>query len=428
MDAPAHARAQPGSPTRSPMPFGRLSFHTAGESHGRGLVAVIEGVPSGLPLDPATEIDPELRRRQGGYGRGRRMQIESDRAEIVSGIRLGETLGSPISMLVWNRDWKNWTTAMAHAPPVPGGNPKALRPVYLPRPGHADLAGVLKYDRRDARDVLERASARETAARVACGAVAKTLLRALGATVGSHVTRIGPVEARVPSPRPADLNAVADASPVRTLDPEADAAMIEAIDEARQAGDTLGGCFEVVVRGLPVGLGSYVSWDRKLDGRLAQAVMSVHAVKGVEIGPAFANAARPGSRVHDAILRDDAHALAGGFARARNRAGGLEGGVTTGGPLVVRGAMKPISTLLRKRLPSVDLRDGSVREAAVERSDVCAVPAAAVVAEAMVALVAADAVLEKFGGDSLSELRRNVDGYLTRLAARGFRERGTAGQ
>ena len=428
MDAPAHARAPPGSPTCSPMPFGRLSFHTAGESHGRGLVAVIEGVPSGLPLDPATEIDPELRRRQGGYGRGRRMQIESDRAEIVSGIRLGETLGSPISMLVWNRDWKNWTTAMAHAPPAPGGNPKALRPVYLPRPGHADLAGVLKYDRRDARDVLERASARETAARVACGAVAKTLLRALGATVGSHVTRIGPVEARVPSLRPADLNAAADASPVRTLDPEADAAMIEAIDEARQAGDTLGGCFEVVVRGLPVGLGSYVSWDRKLDGRLAQAVMSVHAVKGVEIGPAFANAARPGSRVHDAILRDESQALAGGFGRARNRAGGLEGGVTTGGPLVVRGAMKPISTLLRKRLPSVDLRDGSVREAAVERSDVCAVPAAAVVAEAMVALVAADAVLEKFGGDSLSELRRNVDGYLKRLAARGFRERGTAGQ
>lgn len=406
------------------MPFTRLSFHTAGESHGRGLVAVIEGVPAGLRLDPEAHIDPELRRRQGGYGRGRRMQIESDRAEVVSGLRLGETLGSPISMLVWNRDWKNWTTAMAHGPPDPEGNPKALRPVYLPRPGHADLAGVLKYDRRDARDILERASARETAARVACGAVAKALLGVFGAVVGSHVTRIGPVEAQAPASLPHDLNAAADASPVRTLDPAAGPAMIEAIDGARQAGDTLGGCFEVVVRGLPVGLGSYVSWDRKLDGRLAQAVMSVHAVKGVEIGPAFENAARPGSRVHDAIVRDETDALAGGFGRARNRAGGLEGGITTGGPLVVRGAMKPISTLLRKRLPSVDLRDGSVREAAVERSDVCAVPAAAVVAEAMVALVAADALLEKFGGDSLSELRRNLDGYVERLAARGFGERG----
>lgn len=404
------------------MPLRHLSFHTAGESHGRGLVALLEGVPAGLPLTAASDIDPELERRMGGYGRGRRMQIESDRAEVVSGVRLGATLGSPISLIVWNRDWRNWTTAMAHEAPAADANPKALRPVYLPRPGHADLAGVLKYDRRDARDILERASARETAARVACGAVARALLRQVGIAVGSHVTRIGAVEARVPDPLPDDLNGQADPSPLRTLDRAAEAEMKAAIDEARDAGDTLGGCFEVVARGLPVGLGSHVSWDRKLDGRLAQAVMSVHAVKGVEIGPAFSNAARPGSRVHDAIARDDISARTGGFARSGNRAGGLEGGITTGAPLVVRGAMKPISTL-RKRLPSVDLRDGRAKDAAVERSDVCAVPAAAVVAESMVALVVADALLEKFGGDSLDELRRNLDSYLGRLAERGFRER-----
>ncbi len=356
------------------------------------------------------------------------MQIESDRAEVISGLRLGVTLGSPLSMLIWNRDWKNWTTAMAHGFPDEEGNPKALRPVYLPRPGHADLAGVLKYDRRDARDVLERASARETAARVACGAVAKALLGEMGATVGSHVTRIGDAEARVPDVLPPDINETTDSSPVRTLDPDAEVAMVNAIDEARQEGDTVGGCFEVVLRGLPVGLGSHVSWDRKLDGRLAQAVMSVHAIKGVEIGPAFINAGRPGSRVHDPIYRDEAQRRSGGFGRAGNRAGGLEGGITTGAPLVVRGAMKPISTLLRKRLPSVDLRDGSTREATVERSDVCAVPAAAVVAEAMVALVAADAVLEKFGGDSLSETRRNFESYVEHLATRGFGERELEGR
>ena len=410
------------------MPLDHLSFHTAGESHGRGLVAVLEGVPAGLPLDAASDIDPDLRRRMRGYGRGRRMQIEADQAEVISGLRLGVTLGSPVSLVIWNRDWKNWTTAMAHGAPDPEGNPKALRPVYLPRPGHADLAGVLKYDRRDARDVLERASARETAARVACGAVARTLLREIGASVGSHVTRIGDVEARAQDDLPADLNGAADPSPLRTLDRAAETAMIAAIDDAKRAGDTLGGCFEVVVRGLPVGLGSYVSWDRKLDGRLAQAVMSVHAIKGVEIGPAFVNAGRPGSRVHDAIHRDEARPRAGGFGRAGNRAGGLEGGITTGSPLVVRGAMKPISTLLRNRLPSVDLRDGSTKHATVERSDVCAVPAAAVVAEAMVALVVADALLEKFGGDSLGELRRNLDSYVKHLAARGFRGRGAEGQ
>ena len=406
------------------MPLDHVSFRTAGESHGRGLVAILEGLPAGMPLDPVRDIDPDLKRRQGGYGRGRRMLIESDRAEIMSGLRLGSTLGSPLSMLIWNRDWENWNTAMAHEPPDPEGNPKALRPVYLPRPGHADLAGVLKYDRRDARDVLERASARETAARVACGAVAKVLLREVGTTLGSHVTRIGEVEAQVPGELPTDLNGAADPSPVRTLDPAAETEMISAIEAAKKAGDTLGGCFEVVVRGLPVGLGSYVAWDRKLDGRLAQAVMSVHAIKGVEIGPAFINAGRPGSRVHDPIHRDETRTRSGGFRRSRNRSGGLEGGVTTGSPLVVRGAMKPISTLLRNRLPSVDLRDGTTRHATVERSDVCAVPAAAVVAEAMVALVVADAMMEKFGGDSLGELRRNLDSYVDRLNSRGFRERG----
>ena len=399
----------------------RINFHTAGESHGRGLTALVEGIPAGLPLAMERDVDPELTRRQGGHGRGRRMQIESDRAELLGGVRLGETLGTPISMVVWNRDWENWTVAMSHEPPAPDVNPKALRPHYLPRPGHADLVGALKYDRRDVRDILERASARETAARVACGAVAKRLLAELGVTIGSHVVSIGPVEAGA-ADLPDDLNAAADASPVRCLDERAAERMMREIDAAKERGDTLGGIFEVVARGVPVGLGSHVSWDRKLDGRLAGAVMSIQAVKGVEIGLGFEGARRPGSEVHDPIVRDASKARSGGLGRASNRAGGLEGGVTTGEPLLVRGAMKPISTL-RKRLPSVDLRDGSPGDAAVERSDVCAVPAAAVVGEAMVALVLADALLEKVGGDSLGEVRRNLDGYLTYLSERGFGER-----
>jgi len=400
-----------------------LSFHTAGESHGKGLTALIEGLPAGLSLQMERDVDPELARRQGGYGRGRRMQIESDRAELLSGVRLGETLGSPLSMLVWNRDWENWTTAMSHLPPDPEGNPKALRSMYLPRPGHADLVGVLKYARRDTRDILERASARETAARVACAAVAKRLLDEFGIRVGSHVRSIGPVEALVPEELPADLNTASDASPVRCLDPEASEKMTAAIDQAREDGDTLGGIFEVVATGVPVGLGSHISWDRKLDGRLAAAVMSIQAIKGVELGLGFEGARREGSRVHDPIVRDDEAVRAGGFRRSSNGAGGLEGGVTTGEPLVVRGAMKPISTLLKRRLPSVDLRDGSAQEAATERSDVCAVPAAAVVGEAMVALVLADAFMEKFGGDSVAEIRRNFDGYLSYLSERGWEER-----
>lgn len=401
----------------------RISFRTAGESHGRGLLSLVEGIPAGLSLEMERDVDPDLRRRQQGYGRGRRMQIESDRAELLSGVRLGETLGSPVAMLIWNRDWENWTTAMSHLPPDPGGNPKALRSMYLPRPGHADLSGALKYDRRDTRDILERASARETAARVAAGAVAKTLLRAFGISVGSHVLSIGEVEASPPPELPPDLNAASDPSPVRTLDARAAEAMVAAIDRAREEGDTLGGVFEVVVQGLPVGLGSHVSWDSRLDGRLAQAVMSIQAVKGVELGIGFEGARRWGSGVHDPIVPAPEKVRSGRLGREGNRAGGLEGGITTGEPLLVRGAMKPIATL-RKRLPSVDLRDGSVADAAVERSDVCAVPAAAVVAEAMVALVVADAFLAKFGGDSMGETRRNFDGYVAYLAERGFGERG----
>ena len=397
----------------------RLSFRTAGESHGRGLVALLEGLPAGLSLEMVRDVDPDLKRRQGGYGRGRRMEIESDRAEVLSGIRLGETIGSPVALVVWNKDSENWLEAMSPLPPDPDGNPKALRSLYLPRPGHADLVGLLKYDRRDTRDILERASARETAARVACGAVCKKLLADFGVEIGSHVTSIGSVEAQVPHELPEDLNSAVDESPLRTLDDEAALLMIEAIDQAKEEGDTLGGIFEVVVRGLPAGLGSYVSYDTKLDGRLAGAMMSIQAIKGVEIGVGFEGARRPGSEVHDPITTDESAPRAGGIGRSSNRAGGLEGGITTGELLVVRAAMKPISTL-RKRLPSVDMRDGSAKDAAVERSDVCAVPAAAVVGEAMVALVLADAFLEKFGGDAMSEVRRNFESYIAYLGERGY--------
>ncbi len=393
-----------------------LRFRTAGESHGKGLVALIEGIPAGLSLQARRDIDPDLKRRQGGYGRGRRMQIESDAVELLSGVRLGETLGSPIAMLIRNRDFENWSTAMSAEPGDPDGNPKALKRVHLPRPGHADLAGVLKYDRQDARDVLERASARETAARVACGAVAKRLLSELGIVVGSHVVSIGSVAAAVPDPLPDDLNGASDPSPLRTLDADAEARMIELIDRAKEGGDTLGGVFEVIARGVPVGLGSHVSFDTKLDGRLAGALMSIQAIKGVEIGLGFGGAGLPGSEVLDAFEPDGGSRQAG-YGRPTHGAGGLEGGITNGMPLVLRCAMKPISTL-RTRLPSVDLRDGTVRDAAVERSDVCAVPAAAVVGEAMTALVLAAAVLEKFGGDSMTELVRNFESYVAYLSRR----------
>lgn len=398
-------------------------FGTAGESHGRGLVAVVEGVPAGLPLSMERDVDPELRRRQGGYGRGARMKIEHDRAELIAGVRFGETLGSPIAMIIWNRDWQNWRVPMAHDPPAAGVSDEVLRRVHLPRPGHADLVGVLKYDRTDARDILERASARETTARVAAGAIAKRLLAEFGITIGSHVIALGDVVAQVPDELPADLNAAVDESPVRTLDREAEQRMIEAIDAARRDGDTLGGIVEVVARGVPVGLGSHVSWDRRLDGRLAQALMLIQAIKGVEIGPGFEIARRRGSAVHDEIERiagwrgtEPAGNLSrtGGYHRLSNNAGGLEGGITTGEPIVARVAMKPLSSLMRP-LRSVDLRTGEPASAVRERSDVVALPAAGVVAEAMVAIVLADAMLEKFGGDSLGEMRRNFENYLDRL-------------
>jgi chorismate synthase len=394
-----------------------IRFTTAGESHGPALTTIVEGIPAGLPLDAAW-LDGELRRRQGGYGRGGRMRIESDRAEILSGVRHGETLGSPLTLQVRNRDWGNWTVAMAAEPPVAGTAESEFRAVHQPRPGHADLVGILKYDRRDARDILERASARETAARVAAGAVAKRLLAELGITVGSHVTALGGVTAEGPAALPEDLNEASDVSPVRCLDPEAEGRMIEAVDAAKRAGDTLGGVFEVVARGVPVGLGSHVSWDRKLDSRLAGAMMSIQAIKGVEIGLGFEAAARPGSAVHDEIVRRPEDRRGGGYGRTGNHAGGLEGGITTGMPLVVRAAMKPISTLMQP-LRTVDLRTGEPGEAVRERSDVCAVPAAAVVGEAMVALVLAGALLEKFGGDALQDVRAGLERYLDRLQARG---------
>lgn len=388
-------------------------FTTAGESHGPALTTIVEGVPAGLPIR-TEEIDHDLRRRQGGYGRGGRMRIESDRAEILSGVRFGETLGSPVTLQVRNRDWENWTVAMGREPLENAVDDEARRRVVHPRPGHADLVGVLKYRRHDARDILERASARETTVRVAAGAIARRLLGELGVSIGSHVISLGGIQAQVPEDLPEDLNGASDLSPVRCLDPEAEGRMIDAIDAAKRDGDTLGGVFEVVATGLPVGLGSHVSWDRKLDGRLAGALMSIQAIKGVEIGLGFEAAARPGSRVHDEITFDAAERLGGGYGRTRNHAGGLEGGITTGQPLVCRVAMKPISTLMQP-LRTVDLRTGEPVDAIRERSDVCALPAAGVVGEAMVAIVLAEAVLEKFGGDSLAEIRERWEAHVDRL-------------
>ncbi len=394
-----------------------FSFVTAGESHGRGLVTIVEGVPAGLPLDSEV-IRIELARRQKGHGRGGRMKIEKDAAEILAGVRLGETLGSPVALMIPNRDWENWRRPMS-ADPVPDATDEELRRVKLPRPGHADLVGLLKFARQDARDILERSSARETAARVAAGAVAKRLLSEFGIRLGSHVTSLGGAEARrlEAGDYPEDINEAADASPVRCLDREAEAEMVARIDAAKTAGDTVGGVFEVVVRGLPVGLGSHTAWHGRLDGRLAAALMSIQAMKGVEIGLGFEASRRRGSEVHDEIEADSENRLGGGFRRRTNRAGGLEGGMTNGEPLAVRVAMKPLSTLMRP-LKSVDLDTGEVAAAVRERSDVTAVPAAGVVGEAMVALVLADAMREKFGGDSLQEMRSNFESYLERLTCR----------
>lgn len=393
-----------------------LRFTTAGESHGPALVSVLEGLPAGVPVT-AADIDVDLARRQQGYGRGRRMQIETDRIEFLSGIRAGESLGSPIAMLIRNSDWKNWVEIMDPAARAEDGDGPRKRHVTRVRPGHADLTGILKYDRTDARDILERASARETTSRVAAGALCRVLLRQVDVHIGSHLVHLGGVDARRPDVLPTDLNAAADASPLRTLDTEAEARMIERIDAAKKEGNTLGGICEVVVTGLPVGLGSHVSWDRRLDGRLGQAMLSIPAVKGVEIGLGFETARRLGSEVHDEMEPAPGRTRAGHVRRRTNRAGGTEGGMTTGEELIIRVAMKPISTLMRP-LGTVDVATGQSAAAVAERSDVTAVPAMGVIAEAMAAFVLADALVEKFGGDSLAELTRNFDAYLSRLDER----------
>ncbi|HEU5219673.1 MAG TPA: chorismate synthase [Gemmatimonadales bacterium] len=401
-------------PYPSPRGLLRLRFTTAGESHGKALVVIVEGLPAGLPVS-ADFVGTQLARRMQGYGRGARMKIEKDRIDWLAGVRAGETLGSPVAMLIPNLDWANWEDVMA-AEGTPGDLRR--RRVTRPRPGHADLVGVLKYDRLDARDILERASARETAARVAAGALARRLLEEFGVEIGSHVVSLGGVAAAPVGTLPSPLNEAADRSEVRVLDPAVEQEIIARIDAAQKAGDTLGGQVEVVARGVVLGLGSHTSWDRKIDGRLAGMLMSIPAVKAVEIGLGVEAARRPGSGVHDAILTDDGGANPrGGFRRQTNNAGGLEGGMTTGEPLVVRVAMKPISTLMSP-LKTVDLATGTEANAQSERSDVTAVPAMGVIAEALVALVLADAMLEKFGGDSLVELRRNYDGYVAGLGRR----------
>ncbi len=380
-------------------------FLTAGESHGPALTTIIEGLPAGMPLT-AEPINAQLRRRQGGYGRGARQKIESDAVEILAGVRFGETLGSPVTLLIRNRDWDNWRDRMRIEPRAVGDD--GPRAVTVPRPGHADFVGLVKYAHDDIRNILERSSARNTATLVAVGAVAGELLGLFGVRIVSHVTRIGSEAASVPEGLSADeLQVRAEASPVRCADEAASARIVERINEAKRKGDTLGGVFEVVVFGLPIGLGSYVHWDKRIDGRLAQAMMSINAIKGVEIGMGFEAAATPGSQVHDEF----APGVGGdGIQRLTNRAGGTEGGITNGEPLVIRAAMKPIATLMRQ-LGSVDVQTGQAAPAFAERSDVCAVPAAGVIGEAMAAIVLAQAFGEKFGGDSLVEMRRNFVGY-----------------
>jgi chorismate synthase len=386
-----------------------LRFETAGESHGECLVATLTGLPAGIPIS-LKAVNHEMWRRQQGYGRGGRMKIEEDRAQIVAGVRHSRTIGSPVAILIGNRDWQNWTGALPVEDTEGAGDQR--KPVTRPRPGHADLAGAIKYDFHDARYILERASARETAARVAVGALAKALLWEFGIQALSHVIAVGPVrleraaaweEIVALSRRPEVLLGCVDA--------ETEVRMKAAVDEAYRTGDTVGGVFEVVARGVPAGLGSHVTWDSRLDGRLAQAIVSIQAVKGVEIGFAAEGAASFGSKVQDTIHYDREK---GRFTRGANRAGGLEGGITNGQDIVLRGLLKPISTL-RRPLESVDLATRQPALAAYERSDVCVAPAAGVIGEAMVALVLAQAFLEKFGGDSLGETRRNFEGYLEQV-------------
>jgi len=395
-----------------------LRFLTAGESHGRALVVIVEGLPAGLALS-ASDIAPDLRRRQEGYGRGRRMAIEQDAAEILSGVRHGQTIGSPVSLSIANRDWVNWQYTMsveANPPEDAGGAHRAA--VTRPRPGHADLSAGLKYERTDLRDILERASARETAARVAVGAIARVILRRVGIEVASHVTAIG--DAKNPEGLSVSFDQLRDLDPdFRCVDAATAVAMKAAVDRARDAGDTVGGAFEVVAHNVPAGLGSHVHWDRKLDGLLAQALMSIPAIKAVGIGLGPAVGQRPGSEVHDEITNatNQASGTLTSISRPTNRAGGLEGGVTNGEDVRVSAWMKPISTLM-KPLRSVDLSTGLESPATIERSDVCAVPAASVVGEAVVSIVLASAVLEKFGGDTVGDLDAAWSHYQARLRTR----------
>jgi chorismate synthase len=388
-----------------------LRFTTAGESHGRALVAIVEGLPAGLPVD-AAQINHELQRRQWGYGRGGRMKIEQDKVEILSGIRHGLTLGSPISLVIENKDWANWTDVM-NAEPREVADAKSRR-LSRPRPGHADLAGGQKFAARDLRNILERASARETAARVACGALAKQLVAAFGVEILSHVIQLGGIPEKPLELSWTEIAGVSDDAPLRCADRQLQQHMMELIDTKRDAGDTLGGIFEVVARGVVPGVGSHTSWDLKLDGRLAQAIMSIPAVKAVSIGAGSEASALPGSEVHDEIAYNDETKE---FIRETNRAGGLEGGITNGEEVRIRGHLKPLSTL-RRPLRSVDIDTKQEQLAAFERSDITAVPAAGVIGEAMVALVIAAAMREKFGGDSLGEMKRNFEGYREQL--RGY--------
>jgi len=380
-----------------------LRFFTAGESHGPALTAIVEGFPAGVPVTVET-INADLARRQKGYGRGGRMKIERDEVQLRSGIRFGESLGAPITLVVENRDWANWTSKMSSR--AEDRDPKYV--VTRPRPGHADLTGALKYDRRDVRDILERASARETTMRVAVGGLAKCLLSEVGIEVRAWVSEVGGIKAQHEGMSPDEIFAKAELSEVRVADPAAEAAIIKLVDECKKAGDTLGGIVEVVATGLPPGLGSHVHYDRKLDARLAGALLSLQATKGVEIGLGFEAARRRGSAAQDEISYD------GEFRRHTNYAGGTEGGMSNGAPLVVRVAFKPLSTLM-KPLSSVDLITKEETKGNIERSDVMAIPAAAVIAEAVVAFELADAFLEKFGGDSLREIKRNRDGYLEQV-------------
>ena len=387
--------------------MGQFRFITAGESHGKGLVTIVDGIVAGLPIDEK-HINRDLKRRQMGYGRSSRMEIERDEVEIISGVRHGLTMGSPIALLIWNRDWENWREAMSVAPVE-----RRVEPVTTPRPGHADLAGVVKYGVGDIRPIMERASARETAAKVAVGAVARRFLEEFGIAIYSHTLAIG--GHRIRSGGPVDWQGV-EVSPVRCADAEVGKEMMKAIDMAKANGDTLGGIFEVIAAGVPIGLGSHVQWDRRLDGRIAQAIMSINAVKGVEIGAGFSLAKLKGSQAHD-VIQTNPEKAGSPWRHITNRAGGIEGGMSNGEPIVVRSVVKPIATL-GKPLPSVDLHSGGVTKAHYERSDICVVPSAGIIAEAMLAIALADALLEKFGGDCLDEALANCHNYLNSISSR----------